>query len=55
MGINQTSNLANSSNVGTLPQVSGFTFVVNPMICTGCPFLPLLFRTERLNLKDACR
>src|ERR1700751_2853666 len=28
--ITQTSNFANSSNMGPLPQVSGFTFVVNP-------------------------
>ena len=30
MESNQTSNLANSSNMGPLPQVSGFTFVVKP-------------------------
>jgi hypothetical protein len=30
MGSNQMSNLANSSNMGPLPQVSGCTFVVNP-------------------------
>jgi hypothetical protein len=41
MGTNQKTNLANSSNMGPLTQVSGFTFVVNPltaMICTGSPF-----------------
>jgi hypothetical protein len=42
MGTNQTTNLADSSNMGPLSQVSGFTFVVNPstaMIITGSPFL----------------
>ena len=41
MGTNQTTNLADSSNMGPLSQVSGFTFVVNPstaMIYTGSPF-----------------
>ena len=40
MGTNQTTNLADSSNMRCVPQVSGFTFNVNPstaMICTGSP------------------
>ena len=41
MESNQTSNLANSSNMGPLPQVSGFTLssiLRRQMICTARPF-----------------
>jgi hypothetical protein len=40
MGTNQTTNPADSSNMRCVPQVSGFTFTVDPstaMICTGSP------------------
>jgi hypothetical protein len=52
MGSNQMSNLANSSNMRPLPQVSGFTFVVNPSrtISTNVSLVAVQYRLPQLTL-----